>query len=241
MIHADPLAEAAVAPVARGMVVGLGTGRAAARAIGALAGKARRESMYLRCVATSEASARLARSLGLEVIVAAGVTRIDYLFDGADEVDRVLRMIKGRGGAMTREKILARAAVRRVYLVQREKVVEHLGTSAPLPIEILPFGRAATIAALEELGLRGPVRRSADGGEYATDNGNPVVDAALPRGCDVESLRGAIDDLPGVVGHGLFLGEADEVIVEEGDRGAVTRMTRGAGDPPRDSLPSSRA
>ncbi len=222
----DPLADAAVEPVAHGMVVGLGTGRAAARAIHALAFRAERDGLLIHCVATSEASAELAASLGLRVLPMDDVARVDYLFDGADEVDGSLRMIKGRGGAMTREKIVARAATRRTYLVQQDKVVARLGEKAPLPIEVLSFGVAATRAALQAIGLAGEWRPTADGRRYLTDNGNPVFDAPLQHGPDLRALREALDAIPGVVGHGLFLTEADGVIVEEGERGGVTRMSR---------------
>lgn len=222
----DPLASAAVEPVRSGMIVGLGTGRAAARAIRALARRARAERLDFSCIATSESSARLAESLGLRVLPPDGTARIDYLFDGADEVDRRLRMIKGRGGAMTREKILARAAERCSYLVQRAKCVDRLGKSVPLPIEVMRFGFTATVRHLSDLGLRGPVRRGDGGADYITDNGNPVIDAALPAEVELEDLRIRLDELPGVVGHGLFLTEAHEVIVEEEEQGVISRLTR---------------
>lgn len=222
----DPLALAAVEPVTHGMVVGLGTGRAAARAIHALAFRTERDGLLIHCVATSEASAALATSLGLRVLPMDDVARVDYLFDGADEVDASLRMIKGRGGAMTREKIVARAAARRAYLVQQDKLVKHLGEKAPLPIEVLAFGIAATRAAIEAVGLRGDWRLNTDSTRYITDNGNPVIDAVLPSTAYLATLREALDAIPGVVGHGLFLTEADEVLVEQHERGKVSRMTR---------------
>ncbi len=219
----DALAEAAVEEVRAGMTVGLGTGRAAARAIEALARRASAEGMDLRCIATSQASEELGRRLGLRLVAMEGVERIDHLFDGADEVDAAMRMIKGRGGAMTREKIAARAAARRVYLVQSAKRVEHLGEAAPLPIEVLRFGLAATRRALRELGLDGPLR----GGGYETDDGNPVVDALLPASVDLAQLATELDRTPGVVGHGLFLTEADVVLIED-RHGRVSRRTRRA-------------
>ncbi len=228
----DPLALAAIEPVQHGMLVGLGTGRAAARAIETLAFRARRDGLVLHCVATSEASARLAASLGLRVLPMDDVPRVDYLFDGADEVDASLRMIKGRGGAMTREKIVARAAARRAYLIQRDKLVARLGHTARLPIEALSFGPAATRAALDALGLRGDWRQNPQGNEYRTDNGNPVLDAIMPADIELEGLRAAIDAVPGVVGHGLFLAEADEVFVEERERGPIERLLRETTRPP---------
>ena len=231
----DALATAAVAEIDSGMTVGLGTGRTAARAIAALAHRVSAERMRLMCVATSRASDELGRRLGLPMQAIEAVESIDYLFDGADEVDASLRMIKGRGGAMTREKIAAHAAARCVYLVQSAKLVEHLGETAPLPIEVLLFGLAATRRALRTIGLDGPLR----GGEYVTDDGNPVIDAAVHRGLDVAQLAAELDQTPGVVGHGLFLTEADLVLVED-DQGRVSRRLTRAGAPAPADRPRRR-
>jgi ribose 5-phosphate isomerase A len=226
----DALAAAAVEEIRSGMTVGLGTGRTAARAIEALARRVSAERMRLVCVATSRASEELARRLRLPMLAMEEVEHIDYLFDGADEVDASMRMIKGRGGAMTREKIAAHAAARRVYLVQSSKLVERLGETAPLPIEVMRFGLAATRRALRTLGLDGPLR----GGEYVTDDANPAIDAPLPAGLDLAQLATALDQTPGVVGHGLFLVEADLVLIED-DQGLVSRrLTRAAAPAPAD-------
>jgi ribose 5-phosphate isomerase A len=221
----DALAAAAIEEIRGGMTVGLGTGRAAARGIEALAERAASERLELVCVATSQASEDLGRRLGLKMKAMEGVQAIDYLFDGADEVDPRLRMIKGRGGAMTREKIVAHAAARRVYLVQTAKLTKRLGDKAPLPVEVLRFGLASTRLALRQLGLEGPLRRGDAGGEYQTDNGNPVVDASLPADLDPSELAIALDAIPGVVGHGLFLTEADLVLAED-DEGYISRAVR---------------
>ena len=223
----DPLAEAAVADIADGMVVGLGTGRAASRAIRAMAQRARDRDLALRCVATSRASRRLASELGLAVVELDEVGRVDTLFDGADEVDPDLRMIKGRGGAMTVEKRVARAARRRVYLVQHDKLVTRLGQSAPLPVEVTLPALTTVEQALHGDGLATSRRRGeADDGPYRTDGGNPVLDVRLPAGIDLAALARRLDAMAGVVGHGLFLDEADEVLVEDA-AGRVTRRTRG--------------
>jgi ribose 5-phosphate isomerase A len=224
----DALATSAVEAVRSGMTVGLGTGRAAKRAIEALARRAAAERLDIQCVATSRESEELGRRLGLRVEAMEGVEAIDYLFDGADEVDPAMRMMKGRGGAMTREKVVAHSAARRVYLVQTKKLVKRLGEDAPLPVEIMRFGLASTRRALRQLGLDGPLRSKAGGGEYETDNGNPVVDAPLPIGLDPATLAAALDETPGVIGHGLFLNEADEVLVED-EQGRVTRQVRTPG------------
>jgi ribose 5-phosphate isomerase A len=221
----DLLAAAAVKDIVSGMAVGLGTGRAATRAIRALAQRAATERLVLRCVATSQASHDLAATLGLAVGSLEEIGRLDFLFDGADEVDPALRMIKGRGGAMTREKIVAHASARRVYLIQSNKLSSRLGEKAPLPIEVRASDLAAVRQALRAIGLEGPVRPKADGTPYKTDNGNPVIDAPLPAGVDVEQLGARLDRLAGVVGHGLFLAEADAVLIEDED-GKVSRRTR---------------
>ena len=222
---ADALAVAAVAGIRGGMMVGLGTGRAATRGIRALAERAAAEGLDIRCVATSTASAELATQLGLRVEPMEGVEAVDYLFDGADEVDPQLRMIKGRGGAMTREKIVAQASRHRVYLVQTSKLVPRLGEKAPLPIEVLQFGLASTRRALAALGLKGVLRLAENGSVYQTDNGNPILDAPIPAGSTPERLAAALDALSGVVGHGLFLDEAD-VVLSENEQGRVTSQAR---------------
>lgn len=224
---ADRMAEEATAPIRAGMTVGLGTGRAASRAVRALARRVQREGLNVTCVSTSDATTALASSLGLRVVEFAGVQRVDYLFDGADEVDGALRMIKGRGGAMTREKIVARAAALRVYLVDESKVVRRLGEKCPLPIEVMEFGYASVRAALERAGLRGPRRLRDDGSPYRTDNHCAVIDAPLPDGADPRAIDALLGGTPGVVGHGLFLSEADVVLIEDG-AGAVRRLQRQA-------------
>jgi ribose 5-phosphate isomerase A len=224
----DALATAAIEEIRSGMTVGLGTGRAATRAIEALARRASEERLDLLCVATSHASEELGRRLGLRVQAMEGIEAIDYLFDGADEVDPMLRMIKGRGGAMTREKIVAHSASRRVYLVQTTKLVKRLGEGAPLPLELLRFGLASTRRALRKLGLEGPLRPKEGGGIYETDNGNPVIDAPVPVGLEAAQVAAALDAMPGVIGHGLFLNEADLVLVEDA-QGRVSRQVRHGG------------
>jgi len=221
----DLLAAAAVKDIVSGMAVGLGTGRAATRAIRALAQRAATERLALRCAATSQASHDLAATLGLTVGSLEEIGPLDFLFDGADEVDPELRMIKGRGGAMTREKIVAHASARRMYLIQSNKLSSRLGEKAPLPIEVLASDLAAVQQALRTIGLAGPIRLKADGTPYKTDNGNPVIDAPLPVGLDVGQLGASLDRLAGVVGHGLFLTEADDVLIEDED-GRVSRRTR---------------
>lgn len=211
----DKLALAAIEPIRSGMIVGLGTGRAAARAIRALGARLVAEKLSIICVATSEASATLARSLGLDVKPMARTARVDYLFDGADEVDPQHRMIKGRGGAMTRERIVAHAAQRRVYLIDESKLVPHLGMRAPLPIEVLEFALSSVLEQIKSVGLGDTfVRLSTPEHPVRTDEGNMILDAHMPASSDPNAIAAQLDAMSGVIDHGLFLNEADEVIVE---------------------------
>ncbi len=224
MAGTDQLAHAGVQDIESGMIVGLGTGRAASRAIEALALRVRESSLRVQCVSTSRRSHELAESLGLSVLDMDGVARVDWLFDGADEVDPRLRMIKGGGGAMTREKIVAHAASHRVYLVQETKLVPRLGIGHALPIEVLACGLASIEDRLSRLGLRGRARQDDAGELFLTDLGNPVIDAPVPDDIDVTDLGALLDSIPGVVGHGLFLSEADAVFVED-ETGAVRELS----------------
>ncbi|MCL4199174.1 MAG: ribose-5-phosphate isomerase RpiA [Phycisphaerales bacterium] len=225
----DRLACAAVEPVRSGMTVGLGTGRAASRGIHALAQRVQGERLRITCVATSRRSAELALSLGLHVVPMRDVERVDVLFDGADEVEPGLAMTKGAGGAMTREKIVADAAGLRLYLMDESKLVGRLGERFPLPVEVLEFGLAATSGALRRLGLTPTLRLASDSREpYLTDEGNLVLDCAYgetSRG-DLLQLARAIDGVCGVVGHGLFVTQADIVLIESADGQRVERRER---------------
>lgn len=223
----DPLAELAVAPIESGMIVGLGTGRTASRGIRALADRVKDEGLNIECVSTSEASERLAADLGLRVVEFATKEHVDYLFDGADEIDSQMRMLKGAGGAVTRERMVAWASERCVYLVQENKVVERVGSNASLPIAVMAFGLASIRKGLRHLGLNGVLRRTMDGQLFITDNGNLILDVTLrDEGHDLEELAINIERIPGVIDHGLFLHEADEILVEDADGRVKTRLVR---------------
>ncbi|MFG0285393.1 MAG: ribose-5-phosphate isomerase RpiA [Phycisphaerales bacterium JB039] len=218
----DALAIAAIAEIRSGMTVGMGTGRTAKRGIRALAERYHREKLDIRCVSTSEGSEALGRELGLPVCDFATVESLDYMFDGADEIDAQLRMLKGSGGAMTRERMIAWAARRRIYMVDRSKMVDRLGANNPLPIAVMAFGLASIRAELRDMGLAGVCRRTLDGHLFLTDNGNLIVDAMIGD-VDLEELADALNAIPGVIDHGLFLTEADEVLVDAGN-GQVDRL-----------------
>jgi ribose 5-phosphate isomerase A len=210
---ADALAEAVVSEIQSGMMVGLGTGRTASRGIIALADRVKEENLDIKCVPTSHVTETLARQLRLNVVDFAMVEKVDLLFDGADEVDGAMRMLKGAGGAMTRERIVAAASDRRIYMVAENKLVERLGVKAPLSIAVLAFGLTSIRAHLRSLGLNGVVRRSMDGHLFLTDNGSLIVDVML-EDQDIEELAKILDSIPGVVDHGIFLSECDELIIE---------------------------
>ncbi|MCC6659640.1 MAG: ribose-5-phosphate isomerase RpiA [Phycisphaerales bacterium] len=206
------------------MTVGLGTGRTAARAIAALGERVRDGGLEVRCVPTSHAAETCGKFHGLKMVDFAMIDRVDYLFDGADEVDSKLRMIKGAGGAMARERIVAHAAARRVYIVDESKLVEKLGQRATLGVCVLAFGLSTVRAHLRDLGLQGVVRRTLDGHLFLTDNGNLIIDVTLGERNNLADLANSIKQIAGVVDHGLFLTEADEVLVET--QGGIERMER---------------
>ena len=205
-------AEHAVSFVADGMAVGLGTGSTARFAIQALGARVS-SGLHIIGVPTSEETARIATSLGIPLTTLADRPELELAIDGADEVDPQLNCIKGRGGALLREKIVARAAARFVVIVDENKRVSRLGKSAPLPVEIIPFGWTSTRTRLEVLGLTCELR----GGEtpYQTANGNYILDCHVPASVDLAAgpLDTSIKVQTGVVDHGLFLGMATAVVV----------------------------
>ncbi|GAB4520421.1 MAG: ribose-5-phosphate isomerase RpiA [Phycisphaerales bacterium] len=215
MTEADRLALAASSEINDGDVVGLGTGRAAERAIRAIAQRVRDEGWSITGVATSEASARLARELGIPLTALAEAERVDVLLDGVDELDASMRMIKGQGGAMTREMIVAHAAERRVYLMQTHKRVDRLGERCPVPVEVLASACGLVRSVLAAAGIVGTWRTDQAGTRVLTDNGNPILDCPLDGSFTPEQFRSCLMETVGVVGHGLFLDEADRVVIED--------------------------
>lgn len=221
---ADALADAVVAEIQSGMIVGLGTGRTASRAILALADRVREEGLDVKCVPTSHVTETLARHHRLPLADFAMTERVDFLFDGADEVDPQMRMLKGAGGAMTRERIVAQAADKRVYMIGENKLVDRLGTRTALSVCVLAFGLASIRQHLRSIGLSGVVRRSADGQLFLTDNGNLIIDVSIEEQ-NVADLAKVLDSIPGVVDHGIFLEECDELFIERGK--TIERRVRG--------------
>lgn len=210
-------AAAAVQEVRQGMCVGLGTGSTAAHAV-RLLGVRVAAGLSIQAVATSEATARLAASCGIAVVDFAGVARIDLAIDGADEIDERLDAIKGAGGAMLREKVVAAAADRMIVIADASKRRARIG-AAPVPVEVLPFARAFAVARLRSLGATVVVRAG-----YRTDSGNAVADCTFAQMPDPEALARAIEAVPGTLGHGLFLSEVDAAYIAAD--GIVSRLER---------------
>jgi ribose 5-phosphate isomerase A len=218
-------AEAALEWVRDGMTLGLGTGRAAAAFVNALGARVA-DGLQITGVPTSEAIAELARRLGIPLARLEDVEILDITFDGADEVDDQLDLIKGYGGAMVREKIVAASSNQLVILVGPEKLVPQLGQRGRLPIEVLPFGEAVVRRELGKLGLDADRRVDGHSQSVVTDNGNWILDAKLRPPLDALALESAIVAIPGVVGTGFFLGLADAVIVGSGPDVEVRRAQR---------------
>jgi ribose 5-phosphate isomerase A len=221
MSNLRPLGERAVQEIAPGMIVGLGTGKAATAFIHVL-GERVRDGLTILGVPTSDASAKLAKELGIPLVELADVDAIDVDLDGADEVEPGCNLIKGYGGAMVREKIVAAASKRFVVLVGDEKLVPALGARGKLPVEVVPFGLPVVRRKIAALGYE-PVLRSEDGAAVVTDNGNHIFDVKLGPIAEPTRLERDLLDIPGVVGTGLFLGMADLVLVQRAD-GTVTEM-----------------
>ncbi|WP_277969447.1 ribose-5-phosphate isomerase RpiA [Sphingomonas echinoides] len=205
-------ALAAIGEVQPGMVVGLGTGSTAAFAIAAL-GERR---LDIRAVATSLASEALARAAGIALIDLPA--RIDLTIDGTDEIDSQFRAIKGAGGAMLREKVVASASARMIVIADSSKRVAAIGAAA-IPVEVLPFAQAFVAARLVALG--GTVVPRAG---FVSDQGNPVLDCHFPLDTDHVRLAADIAQIPGGLGHGLFLSEVSAAYIA--DHGIVTRLER---------------
>jgi ribose 5-phosphate isomerase A len=218
------IADRAAGLVESGMIVGLGTGRAATALIESLGGKVQ-AGLPIRGVPTSEASAQLARQLGIPLTNLDEVDHLDLTIDGADEVDPRGNLIKGYGGALVREKVVAAASRKLVILVGDEKLVPVIGSRGKLPVEVLKFGLGATTRHLESLGLR-PQLRQTGGHPFETDNGNYILDCGTGPLDRPTELEARILAIPGIVGTGLFLGMADMVLVQRGQQVEVLEFRR---------------
>jgi len=212
-------AEKAVEYIEDGMIIGLGTGstmRYALKKIGELVS----QGLQIKAIPTSLQTKKIAKQENIPLTTLEEYPEIDLTIDGADEVDSNLNLIKGGGGALTREKIVAYHSKREIIVVDETKVVKSLGIDFPLPVEVVKFGWTATKKALEEFGCNVTLRRIMDE-PYITDNGNYILDCEFDRIENPEELEREINSIPGVVENGLFIGLADDVIVGS-KRGVIT-------------------
>lgn len=205
-----------------GMTVGLGTGSTAYYAIKRLGERVKEENLDIKCTATSVRSEELAKEFNLTVLDVDDVGHIDVTIDGADEVDPNMQLIKGLGGALIREKIVAAASQSEVIIVDETKIVEVLGTRCPLPVEVLRFGHKKTKYALELQGCKAELR-TVDCQPFVTDNGNYIYDCKFDSIQNPFFLESRINVIPGTVDNGLFLNTATTVLVSHKD-GTITKM-----------------
>jgi ribose 5-phosphate isomerase A len=216
----EALGRYALRYVKPGQTLGLGTGHAASAFIRALGAS----GISVRGVPTSNASDELARSVGIPIVTLAEAGKIDIDLDGADAVDPRLNMIKGYGGALVREKIVAASSRRFVVLVGYEKIVKWLGERGPLPVEVIPFGLSLVTAKIKAIGMKPQVREK-DGQQYITDNGNLILDCAVKKITNPARLDRELLAIPGVVGTGLFVALASVVLVAE-ESGKIRALKR---------------
>jgi len=209
-------AERAVQSVASGMVVGLGHGSTAAFAVRRIADLLQAGELHdLRGVPCSSAVERMARELGIPLTTLEESPRIDLTIDGADEVTPRREIIKGGGGALLREKIVAQASRREIIVVDASKLSPHLGAHSAVPVEVLEFGWRTQVAYLEELGGLPSLRTEPDGAPFRTDQGNLILDCDFGIIRHPAALAARLQARAGIVAHGLFLGLATEVIIAD--------------------------
>ncbi len=213
-------AEAALSYVKSGMLLGLGTGSTAKHFVDGV-GRLVKQGYELLCVPTSEATRAQAESLGIRLTTLEQNPALDLCVDGADELDDHLNLIKGGGGALVREKIVATSSREMIVIADGSKHVQNLGAFA-LPVEVVPFGVSATRwkieRALHACGCNGPMTLRLRGGKpFVTDNGNVIIDCALGSIPDAPRLASYLSMTPGVVDHGLFIGIATRAIIASAD------------------------
>jgi ribose 5-phosphate isomerase A len=219
----EAAARASLRFVKDGQVVGLGTGSTAAYFI-QLLGEQVKNGLRIRGIPSSDRSREQAASLGIPLTTLDECPEIDVTVDGADEVDPQLRLIKGGGGALLREKIVASATKYYVIITDASKRVPVLGRF-PLPVEVIKFAQAVVARKIEALGAKVELRRGTDGKPYLTDENNHILDCRFGQISDPDALARQLSDMPGVVEHGLFIGMASVVLVANGSE--VVELRRG--------------
>jgi ribose 5-phosphate isomerase A len=210
--------EAALQQVKDGMVVGLGTGSTARFFIEAIAKAVRDGKLHdIRAVPTSVNSEKLAEAAGMPVVTFGQVNKVDLTVDGADEIAPDLTLIKGLGGALLREKLVAQNSSKLVIIADASKLVTKLGTRSPLPVEVTPFGFEASERFLRDLGCIPALRRSPGGEIFKTDNGNYIFDCKFTEISDPRELNMKLSTRSGIVESGLFIDLAQMAIVADND------------------------
>jgi ribose 5-phosphate isomerase A len=222
----EAAARASLRFVKDGQIVGLGSGSTAAYFI-RLLGEEVKSGLRIRCIPSSERSGELAASLGIPLTTLDECQQIDVTVDGADEVDPQLRLIKGGGGALLREKIVASASKQLVIVADATKRVPVLG-KFPLPVEVIKFAQAVVVKKIAALGAEVGLRQGADGRHYLTDENNYILDCRFGQIPDADGLARQLSDMPGVVEHGLFIGMASVVLVANGSE--IVELRRGRTD-----------
>jgi ribose 5-phosphate isomerase A len=210
----EAAARASLRFVKDGQVVGLGTGSTAAYFI-QLLGEKVKDGLRIRGIPSSDRSREQAAGLGIPLTTLDECPQIDVTVDGADEVDPQLRLIKGGGGALLREKIVASATKHYVIITDATKRVPVLG-KFPLPVEVIKFAQTVVSKKIEDLGARVGLRKQADGKPYLTDENNYILDCRFGHISDADALARRLSEMPGVVEHGLFIGMASVVLVANG-------------------------
>lgn len=210
-ISKNSAGKAAAELIEDGMLLGLGTGSTASFFIEHLIERCR-HGLKIQAIATSQKSWEQAKAGGIPLLDANAVTSLDLTVDGADEIDPQKRMIKGGGGALLREKILANMSREMIVIIDASKQVPHLGKH-PLPVEITPFAHQATIAQIKQLGYRGEWRKNKKDQLFVTDNHNYIFDIFLDSPCYPEEIDREISSIPGVITTGFFFNLAGRVIV----------------------------
>jgi ribose 5-phosphate isomerase A len=204
--------------------LGLGSGSTAEAVVHALSERVR-AGLDISGVATSKRTAELARSVGVRLIDFDEIDTLDLGIDGSDEISPQLDLVKGRGGALLFEKLVALACRRFVIVASSEKLVEELGTRLPLPVEVIPFGWQKTAERLRKLGLAPSLRINGDSKAFVSDGGHYILDCAKAPISNPKDLDGALKATAGVVDHGLFIGLADQAIIIDGE-GQLISVTR---------------
>ncbi len=211
----EAAARASLRFVQSGNIVGLGTGSTAAHAV-RLLGDRVRDGLNIRGIPTSTGTRDLALASGIPLTTLDEFQQLDITIDGTDEFDPQLNLIKGGGGALLREKIIASASKQLVIIADSSKQVATLG-KFPLPVEVIPFAEALVAKKIAALGARVQRRQSADGKPYITDEGHHILDCHFGQIIDPPPLARLLSDMPGIVEHGLFIGMASVVLIAKGD------------------------